>query len=178
MNITKRRSTILASLSLVIWRLWPLPFVFTGLNLRAGADFSQLDDFLPPADKPVVVYPGRSHPYFKSGQLFNEIVFKPRKMIYGHVFQPSEVKGTTIDEIATLLANPASYTRWINSFKACGGFHADYYFSWKNGTEEWEVILCTGCNEALLFHDGRSLRCDLSIEAGKKIYELEKNEVR
>jgi len=59
--------------------------------------------------------------------------------------------------------------------KMCGGFHADYYLKWKTDSDTWEILLCMGCHEAIIFHDGLSLRCDLASDAAKRIKTVIKN---
>ena len=159
---------------LVVWRLWPAALIFTGLNLRVETDFFRIEEAIPPQEEPKVAHQGLSHPFFESGALWTEIIFKPRKIIHGHGFAPKKKEGAVINAIAAILAERTTFRQWAGE-KMCGGFHADYYFKWKDGSGAWEILLCMGCHEAIIFHDGLSLRCDLASNAVKRIEAAIKN---
>ena len=154
----KRRHKILVSLGMVlcflIWRAWPMVGIFTGSNLQASEDPRLLGDLVPPRTESVVSYAGFSHPYWHTERLCFEILLKPRRMIHGHAFSRAATETEAIRKIADLLSNPSSFRQWTGN-KACGGFHADRYFGWTKDSQRWEVLLCMGCHEALLFHGGK-----------------------
>lgn len=168
MKKRRHRIIILLFVGLIVWRVWPAVLIFTGLNLKVSSDFSLFDSIRPPSTSPQLVHAGLSHPFFESGSLWTEILFKPRKIIHGHGFTRRKEEGAVIDSIAKILAEPSTFQPWAGA-KMCGGFHADYYFKWKTDFEILEIFLCMGCHEALIFHDGVSLRCDLSRGAAKAI---------
>ena len=162
-------------LLLVVWRVYPFVLIFTGLNLCVDSDFSRIDDVIPPKKEITVAHLGLSHPMYESDSLYTEILFKPRNIIHGHGFETSEQEGTVIDAISRVLADRTTYIPWRGE-KLCGGFHADYYFMWKDGSKAWEVLLCMGCREAIMFHDGLSLRCDIALDAEKRISAIVEND--
>lgn len=174
----KRRRKIKISLGIVlfifVWRAWPLVGIFTGSNLAASADFRLLEAVTPPRIGAVVSYDGFSHPGWDPERLCIEILLKPRSIFHGHAFSYSATESRTVTEIAAVLSDHSSFEPWLGE-KGCGGFHADRYFRWTESSQTWEVLLCMGCHEALLFHAGQSLRCDISRAAAKKIETLEKD---
>ena len=174
MKKRRKRIIILAITLLIVWRLWPATLIFTGLNLRVETDFSRINEAIPPQEEPKVAYQGLSHPFFESGPLWTEIIFKPRKIIHGHGFTPHKEDGAVINAIAAILADRSTFQQWAGE-KMCGGFHADYYLKWKIDSDTWEILLCMGCHEAIIFHDGLSLRCDLTSDAAKRIEATIKN---
>lgn len=149
--------------------------IFTGSNLQASEDFGLLEGIAPPRTDAVVSYDGFAHPYRDKGRLCFEILLKPRRIFHGHAFSHTATEDNPVRKIAAVLSDQSSFQQWTGN-KGCGGFHADRYFRWTDGSQVWEILLCMGCHEALLFHDGRSLRCDLSREASKVIEDLENEE--
>jgi len=175
----QRRRKIKIALGIVLfilaWRAWPMIGIFTGSNLAASEDFRLLEGVAPPRTGTLVSYDGFSHPGWDRKQLCFEILLKPRRILHGHAFSHSASETSTVTKIAAVLSDDTSYQPWLGE-KACGGFHADRYFRWTEDSKTWEVLLCMGCHEALLFHGGQSLRCDISPEAFKTIEALEKEE--
>ena len=175
----KRRRKIHIALGIVLfvlaWRAWPMIGIFTGSNLEASEDFRLLEGVAPPRTGVVVSYGGFSHPGFDPERLCFEILLKPRRILHGHVFSHAATANNTVTKIAAVLADHSSFRQWTGN-KGCGGYHADRYFQWTEGSQAWEVLLCMGCHEALLYHGGRSLRCDITREAAKTIEALETEE--
>ncbi len=149
--------------------------VFTGSNLATSEDFRLIDRVSPPPSGTVVSYDGFSHPGWNPKRLCLEILIKPRRIFHGHAFSHSATETSTVTKIAAVLSDQSSFEPWRGE-KACGGFHADRYFRWSKDSKTWEVLLCMGCHEALLFHDGQSLRCDISRETAQLIKNVEKEE--
>ena len=168
MKKRRKQVIILFIIGLIVWRVWPAALIFTGFNLKVSSDFTLLPKIIPPAESPKQVHPGLSHPFFKSSKLWSEIIFKPRKIIHGHGFSPVKEKGEVVTSMASILADQSTFQQWTGT-KMCGGFHADYYFKWVIDSKVWEVLLCMGCHEAIIFHDGSELRCDLSRDAAKRL---------
>lgn len=146
--------------------------VFTRSNLEVSDDFRLLEGVAPPSTGSVVSFDGFSHPGLDPERLCFEILLKPRRIFHGHAFSHSATETSTVIKIAALLSDHTSFEPWLGE-KGCGGFHADRYFRWTEDSQTWEVLLCMGCHEALLFHSGQSLRCDISREAAKAIQTLE-----
>lgn len=170
----KRRSRwlLLGLVFLLVWRAWPGIESETELNVRSSTGFSQLPSMCPPASALVVGHRGLPHPGWEPLSFWSQLLFLPRRIEHGHAFQRSQEDAAWVSKIAEILASPEAYREWLGS-KACGGFHADHYLRWTRDSEEWEVIVCLGCHEAMLFHGGESLRCDLSREAGKALEAIE-----
>ena len=178
MNRCGKTCVVLAVvLGVIGWRARPLAGIFDGGNLRTSEDFASLDSMVPPRMAPAAAYEGLSHPTWDGVRLCFEVLFKPRRIIHGHAFEFATAKNGAVGEIAALLTDRSSYRRWGGE-KPCGVFHANRYFRWTDGSGSWEVLLGEGCGEALLFHGGRSLRCDVSADAVLAILELEKSGIR
>jgi hypothetical protein len=122
-----------------------------------------------------VSYEGFSHPGFDPGLLSFEILLKPRKILHGHAFSHAATEDQTVTKIADVLADHSAFREWTGN-KGCGGFHADRYFQWTEGSQTWEVLLCMGCHEVLMFHAGQALRSDISRETAKAIEAIENEE--
>jgi hypothetical protein len=161
------------ALCVLCWRALPLAGIFNGGNLRVSGDFTTLDGMVPPRKAPTAAHEGLAHPSWDGVRLCFEVLFKPRRIIHGHAFAFGTARNGMVGEIASVLTDRASYLPWTGE-KNRGGFHANRYFRWTDGSRSWEVLVGEGCGEALLFHEGRSLRCDLSPEAVRVIMELEK----
>jgi hypothetical protein len=179
LNKNKKRRNIFIAMGIIlvvgIFRAWPLIGIFTESNLHASRDVKLIDDFIAPRSGYLISYDGCSHPYWDTGRLCFEILLTPRRMIHGHAFTRIAKNNPTVKKIATVLLDQSSFTQWGGN-KACGGFHADRYFKWTASSRTWEVLLCMGCHEALLYSDKGSLRCDLSDEAVKISENLEREE--
>lgn len=175
----KRRRKICIALVIAFfvlaWRAWPMIGIFTRSNLEVSDDFRLLERVAPPRTKTVMSYGGFSHPGFDPVRLSFEILLKPRRIFHGHAFSHSSVENSSVSKIAAVLSDRSSFQEWAGN-KACGGFHADRYFRWTEDTQTWEVLLCMGCHEALLFHGGQSLRCDISRGAARAIEAIENEE--
>ena len=175
----KRRRKIYIAMGIaffvLVWRAWPMIGMFTESNLRVSDDFDLLDNIAPPRAKTVLSYDGFSHPRSDPGRLCFEILFKRRQILHGHAFSHAATDNSKVRKIAAILTDHSSFRQWTGN-KGCGGFHADRYFRWTEDSQTWEVLLCMGCHEALVFHGGQSLRCDISREAAKAIETLEKEE--
>ena len=174
----KRRRKIYMIIGIVLfvfaWRAWPLVGIFTQSNLEASADFSLLQSVAPPPYLGTeVTYGGLSHPGFDPERLCFDVLLNPRRILHGHAFSHAATENSKVRNIASVLSDHSSFQRWLGE-KGCGGFHADRYFRWADGSQVWEVLLCMGCHEALLFHGGQTLRYDISREAAKAIETLEK----
>lgn len=156
---------------LAAWRVWPMVPIYSLSNLDVSHDYSQLAGLLPPEKEVQLALNGFSHPLIEIDELWLEVVFQPRKIIHGHAFSPKKIEGEMVNQIAAIMSEQSTYNEWLGE-KACGGFHADYYLRWEAGDEVWEVLLCMGCHEVILFHGEKSLRCDLSQEAGKRLQEI------
>ncbi|MCB1093430.1 MAG: hypothetical protein KDL87_17965 [Verrucomicrobiae bacterium] len=162
---------LLAAASLIVWRGWPVVWIFLGLNLLVSSDYSRLDEMVPPPEKPSLTLLGLSHPMDEPGKLANELLFQPRRMMHGHGFSPASRMEPHLESIAGILTESSTYEPWYGS-KLCGGFHADYCFRWIQEEKKWDALLCMGCHEVILFHEGRSLRCDLSSESAERILSI------
>lgn len=165
------RSIALLGLVLLAWRLWPVLATITGLNVRVTEAPRKPDAaFLPPAAAPDELRSGLSRlgPY--GLKLAGEMIFLPRSIRHGHGFKCDDpaLPVTQAKLLADLLADPATYKPWAGE-GMCGGFHGDWYLRWGEGAERREVIVCEGCGEAILYHAGKSLRCDLPGAVLEKI---------
>lgn len=150
--------------SVVVWRAWPLVFIFTGLNMDSSNNFRKLDEHLPPESPATEIYAGLSHPFFEEDQLLKEILLGPRKIIHGHGFKPGEITPNEVTEaVINHLWSGKAFKPWYGE-KLCGGFHADYCLRWESDEGRFDIMICLGCGEALLFHDGEALRCDLRYD--------------
>lgn len=91
-----------------------------------------------------------------------ELFFLPTAVRHGHAFKRDDpaLPPSAALKLATLLAASSSYSEWLGE-KGCGGFHGDWYLRWADGHE---AIICEGCKEILLYHDGRFIRCDYSMD--------------
>jgi len=158
---------ILAILALLAIRAWPVIASLGGWNLAAAEDSALPDaSFLPPGSVPSEIRSGRPRLGHGAGAVAGTL-FLPRVVRHGHVFKrddpalSSEIAG----RLAVVLADPATYEAW-SGHKMCGGFHADWYLRWESGPE---LILCEGCQEVVLYREGRALRCDLSQTGYQRI---------
>lgn len=156
----RRRWIALAVLVLLVWRAWPFVAAFTGAHVRVTEAPRAPDaGFVPLPTVPAELRSGLSRLGLK---LAGESVFLPRVVRHGNGFKRNDpaLPAAQGKQLAELLADPASYEAWGGE-KACGGFHGDWYLRWGEGADRREVIVCEGCGEAILYHAGKSLRCDL-----------------
>lgn len=175
----RRRWIAWAVLVLLAWRAWPLAGTLIGWNVQVSEAPGVPDaSILPPAAVPDELRSGRSRLGRNGVKLAGETIFLPRAIRHGHTFKCDDpaLPEATAKQLAELLADPASYEAWAGE-KMCGGFHGDWYLRWGEGAESHEVIVCMGCGEAILYHAGKSLRCDLKSAAYKRIGELTERSV-
>jgi hypothetical protein len=159
--------------SLVVWRAWPLVLIFTGLNMDSSNNFRMLVEHLPPERPATEIYAGLSHPRCDDDFL-KEILLGPRKIIHGHGFKPKRIAPNEVTEaVINHLWSGKAFEPWRGE-KMCGGFHADYCLRWESNDGQFDVMICLGCSEALLFRDGEALRCDLQSDFWHLLRDLTK----
>ena len=173
MKKRRKRWWVLLAAGLVIWRIWPVVMMFFPVHLlNLSSDFQEIPGVLPPPSEPTSAHEGMPDPLSPRGLPRAEVLFKPRKTFHGHIFRPEKQRGERIRNIGKVLSERRSYEPW-SGHKMCGGFHADYYLAWDVNSKKWEAMVCMGCREAILYHAGKSLRCDLSRDAVTRIQTAE-----
>ncbi|MCW1887142.1 hypothetical protein OKA04_20555 [Luteolibacter flavescens] len=167
----KRRRKLVAIiiLGLIAWRAWPVASALTGWNTRGAVVYTPLSEyFLPPAQKPDEIRSGMAHPGFAPLMFSAQVIFCPRAVRHGHAFWCNDpaLSDAQAGQLAEILASADTYEPWLGH-KGCGGFHADWYVRWGEGAERHEVIICEGCHEALAYHGGGFIRCDICTSESK-----------
>ena len=140
--------------------------------MKSSKNFTSLEEHLPPETPSVEIYEGLSHPFFEKDQLIDEILFGSRKIIHGHGFESGKIESNEVTQaIEEELWSENAFSPWAGE-KMCGGFHADYCLRWKDQGVRYDVMICLGCSEALLFRNGTALRCDLQHDFSNRIHDL------
>ena len=75
---------------------------------------------------------------------------------------PMELRRETVRELEQLVTDPRCFATWGGE-KRCGGFHPDYALVWNESHTVSNVLLCFGCDEALLVTQGRRRRVDVEL---------------
>jgi len=109
----------------------------------------------------IFVYEGLPHQMFESDILEIEKKRKDTINIAGFPFYSPKVEAT--GEAATALKKVASNSENYAAFsgeKRCGGFHPDYAIAWSDGSNEYLILFCYGCGEALIVDGKATYRYD------------------
>lgn len=53
--------------------------------------------------------------------------------------------------------------------KMCGGFHPDYAIRFTKGEEHCDILLCLGCGDARILHDGKVIHCHIDKGIWKEL---------
>ncbi|WP_411825405.1 hypothetical protein [Luteolibacter sp. AS25] len=173
----KRRLRIIlivvaAIVVILAFRAYPGIGIVTHWNLRgAVTNFDRLESYIP-TGAPEASKLGLPHQFFDESHFWQKLLFSNRSIIHGHAFRAGDwISSAELDEIGELLSAPASYTPWGGE-SMCGGFHADFYFRWKNGQDE--AIICLGCGEAVLIRSGTEFRCNIESSVHDRLIEISK----
>ena len=111
--------------------------------------------FIEDADK-ITVFEGLPHQLFESELLKSEREKIEETVIGGHAFYPQQQDFSEKDEPALreLLRNEKSLRPFLY-LKMCGGFHPDYAIRFAKGEEHCDLLLCFGCGDAQILHNGK-----------------------
>lgn len=97
-------------------------------------------------------------------------LFLPTAIRHDHAFQRDDpaLAAPAALEMGQLLADPSTYWEWLGE-SGCGGFHGDWYLRWADGHE---AIVCKGCHEVLLYHQGQFIRCRFSKDGYARLEKI------
>jgi len=77
-------------------------------------------------------------------------------------FYPTPIRLSDIDSsrLKELYCQKESFVPF-RGFKPCGGFHADWGIRWRNGEQDYQVLICFGCGEMMTSDGNVELTCDI-----------------
>jgi hypothetical protein len=108
----------------------------------------------------LVVYEGLPHQTKEAALLQTELARPDTTRLVGYPFYKPPVAAKNKARLRSILADPATYGPYTGP-KTCGGFHPDYAVSWTSGGTSSHLLICYGCSEALISHQGALLPYDI-----------------
>lgn len=118
--------------------------------------------FMEGAEK-ITVFEGLPHPTWDAELLKSELARVDETMIGEFPFYPLP-QAMRKDDEATLrkLLSVPDHIRPFLYFKMCGGFHPDFAIRFTKGEQLCEILLCFGCGDGIILHDGKTIHCHIS----------------
>lgn len=113
------------------------------------------------------------HPRMVPANFEVELKNKQAVMIRDHGFFPAplDVTADDVSQLRAILSDEGSYDPWRGE-KKCGGFHPDFLAEWRAGNAKYEVLICFGCHEVIVYGPDNKLRCDIRVESYGKLEAL------
>lgn len=173
-----RNPRVLALLVLaaaLLW--WPVTRIYYywwvgeyGRYPNRNTEFASLARVLPPAGATLeAVYRGLPGTRGGKKELFAELFTSENRAIGGYRFYSRQMRPTSEAEqrkLTEALQTPQLYSAYQRG-KNCGGFHPNFCFEWKSqGGKRFQLLLCTGCGEAIIIGGGDELQCDVDLGPG------------
>jgi hypothetical protein len=120
--------------------------------------------------KKLTVFEGMPHQNFESELLKSEQDKIEETIIGGFPFYPQPRDFQEKDEPALreILRLPSCFRPFLY-LKMCGGFHPDYVIRFSKGEEHCDLLLCFGCGDARILHDGKVIHCHIFKKAWKEL---------
>ncbi len=134
-------------------------------------DFKLLPELLPQSRAVLTeLRTGLPHPYAEPNAFVRDLWLKPNRSIKGYRFykrqaDPTEpVRAVMVD----LLSKQGSFSPYTGP-KQCGGYHADFAVKLEFGSKHVWLLVCLGCEEVLIYSEGKELICEVRQEVAKKL---------
>lgn len=120
--------------------------------------------------KLVSVHKGLSHPFSNEERFEQELWNEENLPIHGYRFfaKPEAVSPEFERNALEILSRPGSYESYTGP-KMCGGYHADFALTFDDAGVRKELLVCFGCQEVLMYAQGRDLICELEISAARRL---------
>lgn len=74
--------------------------------------------------------------------------------------QPQDLKEKDLTAMRELMTDGNGLRPFLH-LKRCGGFHPDYAIRFTKGEEHCDLLLCFGCGDARIFHNGKVIHCHI-----------------
>lgn len=116
------------------------------------------------------VFEGMPHQNFEADLLKIERDKIEETIIGDFSFYPEPQNLQKEDEPALkeLLGAPHVFRPFLY-LKMCGGFHPDYVIRFTKGEKHCDLLLCFGCGDARILHDGKVIHCHIFKNAWQKL---------
>ena len=142
---------------------------FSDEDRKHAESFKNFEDFATFVGRSsaLTIYEGLPHNHWESDLRHREKKTKKTIQIEGDDFysQPVSPAPSIVEEIKRLSASKSSFVPY-RGYKLCGGFHPDWCLVWSDGSTTYTALLCFGCSEMIVMHEGKSLiYCDLWDES-------------
>ena len=110
----------------------------------------------------ITVSEGLPHQNQESELLESERDRIEETIIGGFPFYPQPQDLRKGDEAALMEIRqlPEYFWPYIH-LRRCGGFHPDYAIRFTKGDEHCDLLLCFGCDDAQIFHNGKVIHCHI-----------------
>lgn len=82
--------------------------------------------------------------------------------------QPQDLRKGDEPTLREILRLPGSLRPYIY-LKPCGGFHPDYAIRFTKGDEHCDLLLCFGCGDAQILHNGKVIHAHFYGKAWREI---------
>ena len=137
---------------------------------EAIEDIEQFLGALPPEGVEITASHAGTHHYSAGMEFLLHLWFTPTTTVAGYPVEWStwDLEAQRSEAFLRWLRNSGSFEPYTGP-KLCNGFHPDLAVSMKLGNDRWEVLVCKGCAEALVFRNGKAMIADLSAE-GERIF--------
>jgi hypothetical protein len=117
--------------------------------------------FIETSDK-ITAFEGLPHQLFEAPLLKKELIKVDETLIGEFAFYPHAQDLRKEDEVPLrdLISVPKHISPFLY-FKMCGGFHPDYAIRFSKGDQHCDILLCIGCGDGMILHDGNVIHCHI-----------------
>jgi hypothetical protein len=134
-------------------------------------DFKLLPELLPRSGAVLTeLAAGLPHPYGEPKDFVRDLWLKQNRSIKGYRFYKRQADPTEPVRavMVNLLSQEGSFSPYTGP-KLCGGYHADFAAKLEFGGKHVWLLVCLGCEEVLIFSEGKELICEVRREVAEKL---------